>query len=235
MEIEDREGAGETSRRHADDREQLAVESDFRADDVRIRAEALAPEAVAQHHHPRGARRGVFCGEKSSAHRRVDAEEVEVVAGDDLASETFRDPVGGGQGRAEEAAEGEVGEDLVVRAVVLVVEPRHRQQSAPRAGLVALLGGEQRHQRLGIRDREPAQEERVGQGEDRDAGADADGQGDQRQSGHRRPPEEGSEGETQVAGRMFHHGLLHWRKDRATANGVRLMRARSGVLPSRVD
>ena len=81
---------GESGRRDADDREDVAVEADLAADDVRLAAETCLPELVADDRHRMRARRLVVDAREQPSAGRLDAEHVEEVAGDDEAAHELR-------------------------------------------------------------------------------------------------------------------------------------------------
>ena len=76
-------------RQHADDGVRLVVEGERRADNRRIRREAPAPQAIAQHHRFRSVPQAFFFREHP-AKLRPDPEHIEEVVGDGHAGETFR-------------------------------------------------------------------------------------------------------------------------------------------------
>ena len=81
--------ADEAFRRHADDGVWPAVKLYFLADDLRIAAEAAFPTAVAEHGDRMRARRLIFLRQKRATECRLHAEDVEVVAGNEIAPDAL--------------------------------------------------------------------------------------------------------------------------------------------------
>ena len=85
--------ASETCRGDADDRERLAVQRHRLAYDLLIAPEPIGPEGVRQHDDPHRRASTIFLFAKSSAHREANAQDIEVVAGNDFPLDLLGDTV----------------------------------------------------------------------------------------------------------------------------------------------
>ena len=171
------ERAGEAVRHDANHGERRPVDRERPADDGRIAAEAAFPEPVGQHDHR--SRLDVLFSREAAADRRLRAQHGEVAAGGDLQQDLF----GGVAVAPVHLREGErrhLGEHLVLRAQILVVQVRQREVAR-----IARVGHEHGRETAGLLDGNRPEQDRVDQAEDSGVGADAKRK---RQHGDRREP-----------------------------------------------
>ena len=148
------------------------------AEHRRVAAEIAAPERVRDHRHARRAR-PVVLGQQRPPHGRGDAEDLEVIAGDDLAQRHAR-PVAGLDRRNRRAVAEHAGEDGVPRAEVEEVGI-----GVGGVGVAVAALGVDVHQAVGAFDRQRPEEQRINDGEEGRIEADTD---PQREDGDRREP-----------------------------------------------
>ena len=158
---------------YADDGQVAAVDHDLFAHDSRVRAEAGAPIAIAEDGERMAALNQVVGRGEDAAHGSADAQNGEVVAGDEVRADQFRVALerraDGGRVSAEHAAE-----DLVLVADLLIHRVGEAVGSVVAAVMFAASG--EHHKLLRMLDRKGLQDELVNQCEDRRIGADAEGQ-----------------------------------------------------------
>jgi len=162
----------EVSGNHAQNRVRDAIEADVAARDLRVRAEARPPEALAQDDGVRTP--GVVLRKERAPDNRTDTEDVEEAGGHPLSGHVLGEAVRAGHHHAAHARD--VGGDQLERAIPPVpVQKVPRRYRAPcRCG--APFG--HHHEALGFPERKRAQERGVDQGEDGAVGADAERDGE---------------------------------------------------------
>jgi hypothetical protein len=171
---EDGQHTGELARRHADDRVRLSAQADRLADRVARGAELTLPVAV-RHDRDAVRARPIVARLERAAERRVDPEDLEVVAGDDFAECQPR-PIPVADDREHRAVASDVVEDGVLRAHV---DQIRMGGAAP--GLAVAAARVDRYEPLGVAAGHRAQQQCVDDGEKRGVNADRDR--DRRDSG----------------------------------------------------
>ena len=157
----------EPGRRHADDREDVPVQADLAPDHVGAAAEARLPEVVRDHHYWMRPRGDVVAWFQQASECRLHAEHLEEVAGGDDARHELCG-VARVEARHDAAPAGQSVEGPGVVAQHRVL--RVRENAAGAAIHV--------DQPLGVRDRQPLEERRVDQAEDRGVRADPEREGE---------------------------------------------------------
>jgi hypothetical protein len=151
-----------------DDGVWVAADAERLADDLRRTREFTHPIAVRNHRHPRRVL-AVVVGEYGAAGGRADAEQREVIAGDDFPDCHPRSGVEVERGE-HRAVAGDVLEHVVLRFHIEIVEIRRRaERRRPRRG-------EHVDEAVGRCHRERLEQHRVDDGEERGVEADADGE-----------------------------------------------------------
>lgn len=149
-----------------------AVDGQDPTERVRAAPEALHVKPVAQDHRPATAVAPLLLGHESAAERRCDPQDLEETLGHEPGRRTQRCLVGAGQIDTERDERGERLEGLAPLAPIDEVGGRD-DVGGPVAHQVVLPD---HHQAIGIGEGERAQEHRVGDGEDREAGCQGETQ-----------------------------------------------------------
>ncbi len=173
--------AGEGLRRDADDGEIDAFDAQVAADDGRILAQLRLPEIVADDDD--GVATGDFTlfGQKAAAQDGLYAEIAEEIVAGDYAGNYLRQGLSGGC----DAEGGKFEGDHAVKRLGFGLEVAKVGIGDAAEGIVG-RGGADVHDRAGLEDGKRAEEEGVGEAEDRAVGADAEGEregGDQGETG----------------------------------------------------
>ena len=188
-------GEIEARRGHPHDLVGHAIEEDALPDDRGIAAEALPPQALAQHHHVVPARL-VLVGPKAAAHGGGHAQHVEE-RGARLPRRELHRLAAAGQGGAVRVVDREGLEGLGL--VLEVEEVLGRDHGRP-----ALPDVVHDHQAVGLRIRQRPQENGVHRAEYRRVGPDAQGQRGDRHEGETGSPPETTKGIPNVLNQRFH-------------------------------
>jgi hypothetical protein len=198
--------AVEARRRDADDRHRLAVERHAAVEDRRVAIEAPRPVAVGEDDHRMSAWRAVVVLREGAADVRAHAEDVEVVAGDQLAVDAFGLAVGDERERRREAREDAVEHGILIAEVAI---HRIREGALVESASLERARAVEDHEPLGRGDGKKPQEDLVGQRKDRGVGADAEGERQHDDHGERRRFDEGADGVAEVLGQA--HGSEYFR------------------------
>ena len=192
----------------ADDRVRRAVEVQRLAHRARIRAEALRPEGMAQHHDRIAPRDLVLVGTEGPADHGAHAQQVEVVSRDELAEEDLglaaRVEAHGRPVVAEHALE-----HLAVLGVVLPVEVRKRPEAR-----VLPVGRVDREQAVRFRHGDALQQQGVGHAEDRRIGPDAEAERQDREAREHRALQDHPYRVAKILPQRFHESPPHLFVDR---------------------
>ena len=180
------EGAveGASRRQDADDGMGHVVEENRPVQNRRVGAELIHPQHMAEDGHLVLAGL-ILVGEKGSAERGLDAEDVEVVRRDARAAQLDRVA----HARERGAAAG-LGRHEVEHGVVLL--PVEKVQRGDAVALAARRLLEHAHDAVGVRVGERLQQQSVDEAEDGGVGADAERERQQRHDGESRTPRQGS-------------------------------------------
>ena len=195
--------AVEAARRDADHGERVAVDLDRLAEDVVAAGEAPAPVVVAEDRERVAGDRVVVRRREEPADRGLHAQDLEVVARDELAVGALADILPADVHLREDPA------DHAVEAGCLVVEiaeqrPRQLGAVAEGAAVVFLAIGVDLDQLGGPLHRQRPQRDLVQQGEHRGVGADAERDRDDRDDGEERRAGEAAGREAQVGEEVRH-------------------------------
>jgi hypothetical protein len=164
--------AGESPRRHADDRHRVVVHQDLLTDDGAVAAEAVDPVVVAEHDDRMPAiHLIVFLGVEHPPEGRSDAEHREVVARDELGLDALGVVVDANRGRHQPPAQ-HLGERLTALLQVLIERVRVHAGAHVAPAVRSLLV--EHDELVGILDRELAEEQLIEQREDGGIGPDAE-------------------------------------------------------------
>ena len=220
------------SRRHAHDRERLAVQREGPAGDLRIGVELASPEIVANHRHGMAIGHFVLTGQEEPPELRLEPERGEIVRGHDAAEDLGGLRPGRELQRRGGIVRGELRYGARAIAVVPVVGHRDREREPLGAMRERLVHFDQAG---GVLDGERAEEQRADEADDRGRGADAE---PQRHHGEESEPAR----PRQHSGAMLHvapqpHGSLLSPivSGRPPIAAVGLIPLRSIEIPQRID
>src|SRR5260370_27352732 len=125
IKCEAREGAAEILGSYADDREVMLVQGDRSSENVWISTEAPLPQSIADHNDWMRVWCPVLFGKKRAPDQRFYAEDVKVVARNDSSPHTLW-LLAAAQIKRQHLVSDQTGEDLILVAVVQVVDIRRR-------------------------------------------------------------------------------------------------------------
>ena len=208
--------AEEAGRRHADDRHRQAVERDVAVQHAGIAGEAPHPVVVAQHRDRLSARRAIVVRREGAADLRAHAEDVEEVAGHELAVHALGLSAGEQRQRRREAGDHAVEHRVLIPQVAV---HRVRQGAVVERPSPERAGAVEHDELLGRLHRQHPQQHLVGEREDRGVRADAERQRQHDDDGEGRRLEEGAQGVAEIAhDGGYHEGLR--RMSRAQYNSI---------------
>ncbi len=163
--------AVEAWRRDADDGHRRAVEGDGTIDDRRIAGEAAHPVVVTQDRHRISARRLVVVWRQRAADVRADGEDVEVVPGHELTADALRLSVGHQRERRGKACD-DAAEHR--RLIAEVAVHRVREGAVVERASLKCAGSVEDHELLRISYGQQAEQQLIGERENRRVRADAE-------------------------------------------------------------
>ena len=185
---------GEARRGHAHNREDVPVQTDLVTDDVGPAGEARLPQLAADDDDGMPAWRHVVGAREESPAIGGDAEDVEEVAGDEIAEGAVRAVAG-----VQAGDESGPGRHAVKRLSAVAERGVHRIRED--AGVLLPLHVDQP---IAVGHRQALQEGGIDDGEDSGVGADAERQGKNRRQRECAILAEQSEGEAQILKQSFH-------------------------------
>jgi hypothetical protein len=191
--------AAESARRHADDGEAPAVDSDRAAHNQWIAAESALPEAVADHRNRVGGSGPVLSGAEASAGGHSEPERLEVVGGDVFARQKLGPPAGI-EAEWYPNVRHQAGEDVRLLPIVQVV-----RIGGPAPAGIAQAHGIKRDQPVGLVNWKGPEEDSVDQTEKRPTRSNAECQTEDRNGGEANTVTERAGREAKISQQRFQH------------------------------
>src|SRR5579859_3642558 len=153
---------------NTDDGERMFVDFDGRAQDMRVAAELVTPERIAQHNIGRRVRAAFIVEVEEPSQLRAEAEHAKVVPGNLVKPALSRNPLDA-KSCVVELVCGHVAEGVVAAAKIEIVRVR--------LTIVAMLLVHHAEKPVGIRDVDGVEYERIQHPKNNDVSADAEGEG----------------------------------------------------------